>query len=571
MIAVYIDGDLKQFENEIKYAVEFVFHTLGFEHKYIKKLEEIQNNDILIYYGLIEPTAKEAYILAMDKIFFFIPCDIDLFKPGSISRQKLDQMIREISLDQKIPLLCKQEFTDPIKYFINENLYYGSIKFDLFGNVFFNLIDYQKFAPGREEKEYEIPDSELVFKDYLLVPYMNYYLWILEQTILEAINSKSNYFLIKKELWPNAEEAAVAISHSIPKLRKWNFKRILKSISEDFLIFYKFHYVLKNFASRLKYIATNVEEYWNFDILHKLEDKYEIISTYFWGAETTKKGEFEYDIGSTNIYKEISRQIDKGHEIALLATSNSYCNDIFQHQKKQIVQISLREKVGVRINGFKSDPYHTNELLMKNNFAFDSSRKYHSFTGFVNGLSFPFHLMNSYQSEVVKSSFSKNNNLEIPLICSDESFILSKSNHIPYDNIMEIITKMWQSIKLVNGLITFDFSIHNFAELEYLEKLVENVYKDINKKNIYQNTYLNISQWWKKRERVEVTEKRSSVELYFPESLERFSFSIKGNKKLSHVDYTKCSIHKDIITLSQLEPDTTVKVFLDKIETEPKQ
>ncbi|MCF7792781.1 MAG: hypothetical protein K9N09_02350 [Candidatus Cloacimonetes bacterium] len=567
MIAVYVDSVLKDFQNEIRFTIDFIFNTLGFVHKYISKLEQIEPNDVLIYYGTIEPTSKEAYILAMDKIFFFIPCGIDFYKPGSISRQQLSESIREIKLDRSIPLICNHEIEQPIVYFINENLYYGSVKFDLIGNIFFNLINYQKFSPGREEKDYRIPDDEMVFHDYALIPYTNYYLWLLEQTILEAIEKKRDYFLVKKEYWPKAEKGAVAVSHNVPKLRKWNFKRIMQSVYQDLLVFYKFKYVLKNFRSRTKYILTNEEEYWNFDLIDNLEEKYGIRSTYFWGTDDSRKGEFEYDIGHNLIYQEISRIIDRGHEIALLAKSNSYKNDNFQSQKKQIIRLSFKEKTGLRINGYKSDPYQTNELKLKHSFVYDSSRKLATMAGFANGIGFPFHLSIISKKGKLRRSFANNNNLEIPLICSDESFIISTTNKMSSETAKEIIEKLLDSINLVNGLITFDFSVHNFAELEYLEKLMEEVFKKINNKKYYQDTYLNIAQWWKKRERIEIHERRSSVRLYFPEKIETFSFSIKGNKKLSHVDYTKSHISGNLVTLHDIDPDTEVKVFLDKSES----
>ncbi len=561
MVAVYIDSALQKIEKEIRYTFDFVFKTMGYEYKYIQKLDQIETNDILIYYGLIEPTTKEAYILALDKILFFIPCETDLFSPGRLNKQILQEMMREIKLDRMIPLLSKQAFQDPIVYCITENLYFGSIKFDLIGNIFFNLFNYQKFTTERQD--YRIPDEDLVFYDYTLVPYVNYYLWILEQTILEAINKKRDFFLIKKAFWPQAQKGAVAVSHNVSTLRKWNFSRIMKSISTDLLVFYKFDFIIKNFLSKIKYIITNIEEYWNFEIIDKLEKKYEMHSTYFWG---TDPAEFEYDLQNNDVYKEISRIIDRGHEIALLAKSNSYNNDNLQRQKKKIVQLWLQEKVGVRIQGYKSDPYLTNELILKHNFAYDSSRKFETMAGFINGLGFPFHLMIYTKRDNEPQVFANNNNLEIPLICSDESFILSKTSSMSHDNAKQIVDRIFEATELVNGLMTFDFSVHNFAELDYLTELMEYVIKRINAKDYFVDTYLNIAQWWKKRERIEILEKRSSIELYFPEKIDFFSFSIMGNKTLSHVDYPHCIVKNGFITLSQIEPDTKIKVFLDKVE-----
>ncbi|HPR17689.1 MAG TPA: hypothetical protein PLD62_05535 [Candidatus Cloacimonadota bacterium] len=563
MIAVYIDGALEKFSYEIHYTFDFIFKTLGYEHKYISKLDQFQANDILVYYGLIEPTSKEAYILALDKIFFFIPCEIDLLQPGKLTAQELQEYSRTIRLDKIIPILSKTDFQNPIVYFINEVLYYGSFKVDLIGNTFFHLVNYQKFTPGLEKNEFQIPDEEMIFCDHALIPYVNYYLWILEQSILEAVNSKRDNFLVKKELWPNAQPGAVALSHNVYRLQKWSFKRMMKSVWEEILQFYNIKFVFKNILSKLKFIITNLEEYWNFDLISKLEEKYEVKSTYFWGTTNGKTADFDYNINNSDVQKQISEIIDKGNEVALFATSNSYNNDNFQRQKNHIVQMTLREKVGVRLKDYKSDPYQTNELKLKQSFAYDSSAKFHSIAGFSGGIGFPYHLMVPQNNSGTKV-FANNNNLEIPIICSEESFLLSKTNKISYEDAREIIEKIFDSIKMVNGMITLDFSIHNFTELEYAEKLLEDVLIKIKASPHYTNTYLSIADWWKKRERIEIREKRTSIELYFPERIDQFSFSVKGNKTISHLDQEKYQINDGIVTVSNIKADTTIRVFLNK-------
>ena len=91
MIAIYVDNKLKRFDNKIKFTFDFIFNTLGYEFKYIHKLDQLQQNDILFYYGLIEPTIKEAYILAMDKILFFIPVLPELLQSNKLSPGKIKE------------------------------------------------------------------------------------------------------------------------------------------------------------------------------------------------------------------------------------------------------------------------------------------------------------------------------------------------------------------------------------------------------------------------------------------------------------------------------------------------
>ncbi len=47
MIAIYVDSKLTKFEKKVKYTFDFIFNTLGYEFKYIQKLDQLQQNALL--------------------------------------------------------------------------------------------------------------------------------------------------------------------------------------------------------------------------------------------------------------------------------------------------------------------------------------------------------------------------------------------------------------------------------------------------------------------------------------------------------------------------------------------
>ena len=110
MIAVYIDNALERYSHEIKYTFDFIFSTLGYEFKYINRINQLLDNDILVFYGLIEPNLKEAYILAMRKVMLYIPCDQELLIPGSLKKKELQVWHKELQLDKAIPVLSFKEW-----------------------------------------------------------------------------------------------------------------------------------------------------------------------------------------------------------------------------------------------------------------------------------------------------------------------------------------------------------------------------------------------------------------------------------------------------------------------------
>lgn len=569
MIVVHIDKALQNYEREIRYSFSFILTTLGLEFRYISKLDELQTNDILIYYSHIEPQKKNVLNLFTDRILFYIPCDVDLLQPGNLSLQKMKLLQREIILHKSVPVICKEEISSPIQYSIGSNYYYGKYLFDLVGNVFLNLVDYQKFHSNMSEKGYEIADSDRLFADYAALPFINCYLWMMEQSFLEAIEHMKEFFLIKKDFWPQSQKAAFAITHNVSSLQKWHLRSFLSSIKEELINFYKIRYVLKNIYRKLKFLVTNLEEYWNFDLIRKLETKYEIKSTYFWGAKKNRKQDFDYDLEEKEIRNEIVNNRDSGIEIALLATSDSYNNDILGIQKKRIIQLSLREKIGVRLINGKFDPYKTNELIQKNRFVYSSSLRFQSLCGFINGIGYPFH--NSYKPRLANYELKFNHHcLEIPLNSKAENFIIRPNQNIAFEDSAQLLDNLFAELELFNGILTLDFSLPSFTELDYAEKLFEHILKKIDRKKHFQETLLNIADWWLKREKIELHEKKASVKLYFPDKIEHFSLKVNGNKKISHLDHKHYEILGETVIISKIEADSKITVFLEPLEKEEK-
>ena len=558
MIAIFINKALEKVKREIHYTFDFIFHTLGYEFKYIARKEELLDNDILVYYGLIEPTAFEVSHLALRKIMFFIPCEIPLLEPGAMQPEDLDNWLREIKLDCPVPLLSARECDIPVGYLRGRDFFFGSFKFDLVGNVFFNLINNELFFGRNQERIHSIPDSDHVFHDYPYVPYVNYYLWLFEQCIKDAVAEKPDFYILKKEYWPNGEESAIALTHNVHKLQKWNAGKIFRSFYEDILLFYNIKYQLKNLLSKIKFIVTNIEEYWNFDIINRIEQEYDLKSTYFFGTESDKSDGVDYHIHSNEIYTVISSLLEMGHEIGLLASPRSFRNDIYKRQKNQITQFTMKDRIGTRQSGYFFDPKITEELLSKNHFIYDSSRTFLSKNGFRSGIGFPYHLFSWSVKKGKPNGFFGSKNLELPLIFSDDHLIISKARNISQHNAKEMVRTILDSTEVTNGLLTFNFSVSNFTEIFYDEALYSDLLQQISEKNFYQATCLDIADWWLKRERIEVREKDDKLLLYFPDNLKNITFSLLGEFEFVDAGKAEHLISNSKITLKNIKADSKV-------------
>ncbi|MCD4796853.1 MAG: hypothetical protein K8R49_06790 [Candidatus Cloacimonetes bacterium] len=566
MIAIYIESELEKYKNEIRYTFDFVFNTIGYEFKFITRLDQLLNNDILFYYGLIVPSVKEAYILAMNKIIFFIPAEPSLLQPGKLKREQLK--VSEIQLEEKIPVISEQEIEVPIQFYTDTDIFYGVYKFDLIGNIFFNLIGYDEIISLKKDKHDRVPDSELILINYRLIPFVNHLLWLIEKFIIDAVSKRDSYFLLKKEYWPQAESFAVAFSHNIDKLQKWTLSKIIKSTLEDFLVFYKIRYIINNFVSKMKFILTNIEEYWNFEIIDETENLYRVCSTFFFGTESEIPEDIDYEIKNNDVLKEVLNNLTKGNEIALLASYKSSRNDILSRQKKSITGITGTDKIGIRHIYKNFDTKITAEFHKKNGFAYDSSRGFIQNIGFKYGIAFPYHRF-SFTKKAM-NSFNNSKYLEIPPIFCDNALKISKMKILPFEKAKELIDNILEAFEKTNGLLTFNFSISNFTEIPYNKQLFSHILEEIIPGNVFIATFMEIADWWKQRESVEIKEKEDEISIYFPQKMDKCCFTLLGNYHIFTIVGAINKLKDNKIFLSDIKADTTVKIRLEKPEISDK-
>ena len=558
MIAVYIDKHLEKFEREIRYTCDFIFKTLGYEFKFISTISELEENDILFYYGLIKLTVDEAYFVAFRRIIFFVPFDADLYEPQKMSDSQIRSFLREIKLSHPLPIIAKNSFTLPINCFFDENIYYGIFNFDFIGNIYFHLSEIRKFGKGKDAE-----DSP--FRKYGKYPFVNTFLWLLEQFIDDAMKEKKDYFIFKKEFWPEAQKFAAVVSHNIDKLQKWDFGGYLISFFSDLFYFYKFKYFFRELFRKLRFLFTNIEEYWNFSIIEEMETEHKIKSTFFLGTENEAPEDVDYDTEDEELKEEISKILQSGKEISLLASYFSYKSDVHEKQKKNLMQILKKKRCGVRQNGFRFDLNFTPQLHNKHEFIYDSSLTFAKNSGFVCGIGFPFFVLSSRKLFTGNKFQYFRNCPEIPLVFTDSTLKLSKTKQVPFEDAKKMVENIFQAVRSVNGLLTFDFSLSNFADVPYNRRLFETVLEKISRKDVFSATYMELADWWKLRNSVMIRRiSKNKVSIYFPENTEKFAVSFYGNRRIILPKSENVVLEKNLLKFSKVAADTTFEIELSE-------
>lgn len=560
---------MHRFLEEAKLACDFLFGTLGYEYRYINREDELRRNEILFIYGVLEPTRDEMYEMALQRIAFFIPLQPDLLQPGKLNRDQIREMIREIKYLRHTPLLAGRDLESPLYYYKNNDIFFGKYNFDLLGNIFFHLVNYEYYSIEARDKFDRVSDNMSAFAEYGQFPFINTLLWLVEETVKDALTERADYLLLKKDYWPGGQPYAAALSHNVESLRKWTFGSILKSTFTDLLIFYKIRYIIRNISRKVRYIATNIEEYWNFDIISEIEQEQGVKSTFFFIMEKEPGQITDYSPVDRDILEEVQTLMKTDYEIALLASLESSRTDAIRKQKETLLDITEEHKIGVRQSRNRLEPDVTPQYHNKYDFYYDSSLGFCETNGFKNGFGFPVQQVITGKEERGKFRFSNGQCLELPLVFSDGNLILSKARQVGYEQARSSLEFLISLLNKFNGFLGVNFSVHNFAELTYDNQLYMQLLNKLKADNAYIGRFRDLASWWRKRRAIRMAEDSSEIRINFPEAVQSMCFLLFGQFQVNQVEGAKAEIMGNRIFLREIATGKTVILRLNRQRRQP--
>ncbi len=535
MLAIYIEREMAKYRNEVEYTFECMLRTLGYEYKFISRLNQIRKQDVVLYYGLIEPNIAELRALALCGIMIYIPAEPEFFQADRMDPKDFAGCIRPVTLLHTIPLLTRRSFEAPLNVLMHEDLYYGIYNFDLLSNAFFHLAALDDHRSTSADSLHRIPDSADRFVEYAKIPYVNELFWMFEQFLIEAATQWGDVYLVKRTAWPQDEPYAIALSHSISRLQRWTVGGFLKGCVIDLLNIFYIRRFGREAYRKLLYLATNEEQYWNFSTVKNLEEKYQVRSTYFWGTKKRNKKEknkldVDYSLSDNDLAEIITDQCNTDHDVSLLASTAAYNNDVLENQKRELTGYVSHKQMGVRHPLRRSNPEKNLEYHNRYHFVYDSTVGFIEQSGFKHGIAFPYfqYIPNRPDAPKGMAEFRKNNCLQIPINLFDESLILSTVGRVSAAKAQELMCQLIEAVTPMQGLLCCDFGVHNFTEITYLEKLYNDLLEQITTQNAYVRPLKDITHWWKKRNAVVIKEKRHELEIYFPDDLEHFTLKVFG-------------------------------------------
>jgi len=343
------DGSSRHY-NKIQYAFNFIFDILGLNHEFSTP-NSINKNDIVIYYGLDEPTTDEIRFLAQNNLVFFIIADPKILKfDQSFNVNFVRKNTYEVKLDERVPILSSLPIKKSIEIIEDDKVIAYKFGFDIIANVFFQISNYYYFLAEKDNFK-RIVDEEYSFFDYKDIPFVNVFISSFEKKIIEGI-SKRNIWIAKKELWPKGESFGVAITHSIDKLQKWTSlsQHMLWLLNTSFMVFYNWNKLKDRIQIFRIYLKKLNEPYWNFKDILAIQSK-KIKSTFFLGSKNNSKDGFDYSFDDEDLLVEIRQILFEENEIAHYGSFLSGNREKLINEAKEFKKIIPNDIHGIRQAG----------------------------------------------------------------------------------------------------------------------------------------------------------------------------------------------------------------------------
>lgn len=551
MISVLIDYKLDKYNREIKYTFDFIFETLGISHRFITNPSNLRQHDILLLYGLLEPTIEELKTLAQQYITIFIQSDPKLYTIGGYAPDQLRRALKDVKLFSQTPIIAERKFVYPAENYAEIDIHACKVNFDLPGNVFYHLSNREEQCDTTRDHYNSLPEANSAFYNWKDTPFIDNFLWLLDNLIKEQAKQKEQY-IVQKHFWPQAQDMAVVLTHSVDDLQKWDLNSILLSVLDDLalLVTLRWQTLFRNVWSKLKYIFTNFEMYWNFQEFITLEKALNYHSTWFVAADQT--AEIDYSLDDADLQDEMRLILNQGSEIALLTTDDKLNRDDFINRKQIMLRQLQEEQLGIRQHGF-----HLNDKireLHQNLFpVYDSSVAFNATSGFKNGMVFPYMPWNSNL---------KSNHIEIPVVFKDSILKLNRFRTVTFNDARQMLKKSFQAVRRRKGLFCIDFTVANYSDIPYCNKLYTYLLALIKAESAWVVTACALTDWWEKRNKVTIEEGDYDVSISFPHALDSFVIQLFGDLKINSVSIPNAKIEGNCIVFSNIESGTVAVIEL---------
>ena len=497
MIGTIIDCK-DDFKNEAIYTFRTFYEILGIKNLIINT-EDIGRHEfsLVVYYGSKNISFNQKFNVIHIESLNFIELSIQATDNEWIMINK-----------------CNSNSDPSSVFFTSSGTHYGDILYkntknerpliskknqivystwDIISNSFFFLsrqeliFNRKRDIHGRFLKQFskkpELYDNALVDK----------YIGIFSD-LIEVASSSPLHETHSFPLWKDGHTCSLLLSHDVDRIRNFTICKIMRYLRNNLHQQNGLSFIRSTFNLLINLLNYS-NWFGNFSYISKLENKYDVKSTFFVSSYPDSKNDPSYNLQNNLLKKQLRNLLCKGWDIELHGSYNSAKNIInLQNSLKSANRILEKNTKGMRFHYLRFLEDITPRLLDESKIQWDSTVGFCDSPGYAAGISYPF-AMYDLKRRIRLNVF------ELPLVIMDTYLLLEKQMDLNPENAWEIIKKFLDKTLERKSCITINWhqSIINKLDLTGYSKLYNRILAWGKENNAWITSPNKLISWWSKR------------------------------------------------------------------------
>jgi hypothetical protein len=502
----------------LKYSVDFIFNTQGFNIEIISSKKLIKSNDLII--GYMNKKELEPFN------------NLDLINiPNFNELYQLENFEKQVDLikvnNENIPIFgtsVKSELNNKWEKSKKENYYYSTfskiwqIEYDIITNIFYHLSRFEeRWRLSADEKKSDWTKSVLSRANNLQIPVVDVLLNEFKN-IIYSKSKKAKVPIVRILPWPSGEKFAVSFTHDIDLIRGYSVKEylIFKTKSALFTILKK--------PVKKQEVEKNLKDknmtVWSFTKIQDFYKKKNWRATFFFLAKMLEGRHFRYNITSKKFNKLFKELKANGHEIALHPSLKSFDNpEKYANEKLHLEKNADIEIQGMRQHYLRFKVPRIWNLTQMTRLKYDSSLGYNFQPGFRAGTSNCFTTFDYKENKHL-------NVIEFPITFFEYNLAENDRDKNQSSKIIEDLVKQVEKNEGTLNVLIHPSNFLISPYLDYWQVLI----KKIERKNIFVTTLSGFTEWFQNKKAINITYYSDAKEMILnikkPRLLRSFSFEM---------------------------------------------
>lgn len=436
--------DTTETEGQSRYVLSTLLDAVGFPYEFMPGDRGAQRGTVWLHYGTPPSGAPLPRVV--------IPSDDHaLWKNAEPACTMIDN----------VPVLFTHRRPP---HLLSESSSRVHINFDLPEAAFWLLSRQEELRPGDRDRfdRYPFERHWLVRHALADVPVLNRYAALLRQAV-EVAARKASLPLIRKARWPLGHTHAIVLSHDVDDAGRFTLYQAARLLRRGLAqkaprgLARGFYFAARRLGHGLGH---DVDPYWNFDKLMRLEDDHSFRSTFFFTAEAgSVRRDPPYEVGAAHMRELLARLAGAGWEIGLHGSFQSYRSATrLERERQKLFEITGSTISGVRQHYLRLSIPETFHAQAQAGFVYDSTVGYRGGIGFRSGAAFPFYLFDPRTDEVLPL-------LELPLTVMDGALFWALD--LTLDDAVSRTVKLLDMIEREEGLAVLLWHQRAWHERKY--------------------------------------------------------------------------------------------------------